>query len=326
MTRRNPSSRGDDLERRFQEGRREAEGALAIGSRDLPILRGVTPACRFLRPQENVLQELHAILVNSGRVFRYGSDVVLEQTQASMQSLVTLVTCGDITAAAASRLANIVIGEEPSADPEALPIQFPLPPPLVSLAFNSEPLLEQLPLIQRYSKLPVFGEDFVLRGPGWHPDVGILVHGPEINPEPPQMGSDGEMIDRLPTHLRRVLHDFPFKAVADLANAVAAMLMAVLLLRYVLFGKPVILGDGNQPNVGKTWFMQVLAILLDGEEASPITFTRDDDEFGKRICAVLRSRSTSTVLIDNAKVSAGQEIDSAVLEAASVSPRFSARI
>lgn len=326
MTRRNPQSRGEDLERRLQQGRLEAEGALAPGARNLPALAGVTQSCRFTQPQENVLLSLGRILVNSARVYRYGSDTVLEVSSGDSDGIAPLTSNGVLTSAAVSRLANVVICEEQPPNADMPPVQFPLPAQVVSLALNSEALLEQLPTIKQYSRTPVFDENLQFRGPGWHADVGILVHGPEVDPEPRCLSHEGDTIDRLPPHLRMVLRDFPFCTPADLTNAVAAMLTIVLLCRYTLSGKPVILADGNQPSLGKSWFIQMLAILLDGVEASPVVFTRDDDELGKRICAVLRSRSTSMVFLDNAKVPSGQQLDSAVLEAATVSPRFSARI
>ena len=90
--------------------------------------------------------------------------------------------------------------------------------------------------------------------------------------------------------------------------------------------KAVVLIDGNQPGLGKTWLARIIGILLDGIDPQLIHFTPDDEELAKRICATLRGGPQSVLLIDNAKVRGGGAISSPVLEANSMAPQISLRI
>src|SRR5262249_56988483 len=84
--------------------------------------------------------------------------------------------------------------------------------------------------------------------------------------------------------------------------------------------------DGNQPNLGKTWLVRVAGILLDGVDPRPIPFCQDDEELQKRICARLREGKSSVLLIDNAKMANGAEINSPTIEAGSTAAELSLRI
>jgi hypothetical protein len=123
-----------------------------------------------------------------------------------------------------------------------------------------------------------------------------------------------------------VLQNFCFKSDADMVNAVGTLLTGLLVALFVRSGKAVNLLDGNQPGIGKTLLARVAGIVLDGEDPDLIRFTTDDDELSKCICATLRAKPNSIVLIDNAKLRAGGEINSAVLEANSTAPQISLRI
>src|SRR5262249_19703984 len=142
---------------------------------------------------------------------------------------------------ASAVLANVMICE--SADGNGAVKQFPPPPRFVATLLKREPTRNAFPQVRQYSRRPVFDEQFVLRGPGWHESVGILVHGVDI--EPADFGrpipSDVAAIDRLPEYLRTLLSDFCFQSDADLANAVAALVTGLLVTHFVVDGKPVFL-------------------------------------------------------------------------------------
>jgi hypothetical protein len=201
-------------------------------------------------------------------------------------------------------------------------VQFPPPSKLAALVLCREPTLAALPQIQCYARRPVFDEDFVLHGPGYDPETGILVHGIDIEPAELGDAAAGE----LPPHLNRLLQDFCFRSAADRANAVGAMLTGSLVTNFVETGKPLFLLDGNQPNLGKTLFARTVGMLLDGADPTLISYTSDDDEIRKDICATLRGEPQSLLIFDNARNKGGTPISSPTIESNSMTARISIRI
>jgi hypothetical protein len=319
------SSRGAELAQRLSEGRSQAEKAPLPGARAVDGLVGLAPNCTANRPLENVLVQAQKFLVDSGRVYRYGNNVMMETDTTGEAKLVTLATGSKIETSAAPLLANLFVCR--STTPSSNTIEFTPPSRFVATLLHREPSLAALPLIRIYAPRPVFDQDFVLRGPGWHPAVGILVHGMNIEPViPDEVDQDVPAIDRLPPHLHNLLKDFPFKEDADVANTVAVLLTGLLITLFISTGHPVVLLDGNQPGLGKTLLVRVIGVVLDGIDPRIIHYSADDEELQKRICATLRGSNQSQVLIDNAKVTAETAIHSAVLEANSMAPEISLRI
>ena len=206
-------------------------------------------------------------------------------------------------------------------------MQFPPPARLVELLLNHQPTLNRLPKILVYATRPIFDEDFRFRPPGWHPDVGYLIHGPEVEPVLPERSTAAaSVLERLPPRLRELLRDFCFKSDVDLINAVGVLLTGTLVSLFVRPGKALILIDGNRPGIGKTLLAKVTGVALDGADPEVTRYTPDDEELQKVICTNLRGKPTSIVLIDNAKTQAGREISSPVIEAYSTAPQISLRI
>jgi hypothetical protein len=129
----------------------------------------------------------------------------------------------------------------------------------------------------------------------------------------------------LPPRLRTLLAGFCFRADADNVNAVGALLTGLLANHFLTTSKALVLMDGNQPGIGKTWLARSLGIILDGAEPDILHYTPDDEELAKRICATLKARS-QTLVIDNAKVKANTAISSPVLESNSMAAQISLRI
>lgn len=328
MTRARTESRGTDLAERLQRGRRQAQNAIRSGARQLPVIHGVTPTCIFTGRQENVLAAARDILVESGKVFRYGNAVVLEMEHGTDKSLVTLATDHRVESAASSLLSNLFICESESADPNTPPCQYAPPQRFVELIVNNQPTVAALPRIELYATRPVFDKEFTFRGPGWHPEVGILVHGPEIEPyiPSPTAPADARALRRLPRRLRELLQDFCFRDDPDILAAVGVMLTGLLMAQFVQAGKPIVLLDGNQPGVGKTLLARVFGVVLDALDPDVIHYTADDEELAKRICATLRGKAQSLVIIDNARLKAGGSVSSPVIEANSMAAQVSLRI
>jgi hypothetical protein len=315
-------SRGSSLAERLFAGIHDAEAAPLPGARDLPVLTGVGRAGEFLVPQENVLVRATDILVQSGKVFLQGDAIVqeIDPHDGTGPRLIPLRTGGRVEVGAEDWLANLFICELGR-------LQFSPPRALVDVLLRAETTVAWLPRVRVYARGPVFDENFVLQGPGWHPEVGILVHGPAIDPVPVTSDdTDGSALNRLPTHLRRLLQGFCFTSDADCANAVGFMATGLLANHFIERSKPVGLLDGNQPGVGKTLLARAMGMVLGGTDPRLIHFTPDDEELQKRICATLRDGKQAILLIDNAKVRGGGVVDSPVIEANSMAPEVSLRI
>lgn len=327
MTRRRTNSRGADLATRLRQAVRRAEGAARPGTRQLPAVRGVVPSCVFHGRQENVLAAVRDILVESRKVFRYGNSIVVETGEGDERKLVPILTDYRVEPAATSILSNLFVCEIPPASEDDVVSQFPPPSRLIELVLNSDPTVATLPQVRMYSTRPVFDRNFEFRGPGWYPEQGILVHGPEIEPVlPPRANRGGAGLCHLPHHLQRLLTDFCLRDAADVANAIGAMLTGLLMPHFVARGKPVVLLDGNQPGLGKTLLARVLGLILDESDPRLIAYTTDDDELTKKICATLRGSQQSVLIVDNAKTRVGGSISSSVIESNSMAPELSLRI
>lgn len=325
MTAKKNKSRGAVLAERFWKGRVKAGRAAVPGARTLPMIEGVTTKTTYTLPAENVLARTREILVKSGVIYRYGDSIVYETKSGSEGCLVPLTLGPKVEPSASSLLANVMLCQQVFEKRDD--IQFPPPAAFVGHLLNSSPTLNALPVIRLYAARPVFDADFVLRDPGWHPTVGILVHGPDVEPKPMQaVDPAASALERLPHHVHGLLRDFCFRADADVVNAVAALLTGLLVTIFVAFGKAVVLLDGNQPGVGKTLFARAVGIILDGLDPRLIHFTMEEEELGKRICATLRGSQQSIVLIDNAKVRGGGAVSSPVIEANSMAAEVNLRI
>lgn len=313
---------GDELEEQLHEALRAADRSPLPGARSLPVLYGLTPSGLFTQPQENVLLKAVNIMEECGRVFVYGTTVVLELGHLDQTGLrlAPLRSGSAVEVGAEDLLANIFLCQQEEN-------QFAIPKWFGDLLLRCELLTARLPRIRHHASRPVFDDDFVLRGPGWHADSGILVHGPEIEPVlDPVPAVTGPAIERLPEHLRMLLEGFCFRSDADLANTVGLLLTGLLMNHFIEPGKPVGLFDGNQPGLGKTLLARVLGVVLDDVDPELIHFTHDDEELQKRICATLRGSRQSVLLIDNAKVRSGSVVSSPVIEANSMAPEISLRI
>lgn len=313
---------GEELAHQLFQAIKDAGAVPLPGARDLPVLDGLTAKGGFTQPQENVLLKTIDILRTSGRAYVRGEMIVLElrRLDSSGMGLAPLRTGSVVVVGAEDLLANLLVCEQKGE-------QRPVPKWFSDVLLRSELLADCLPRIQHYAARPVFDDNFALRGPGWHSDVGILVHGPEIEPAlaAPTM-TVSPAIERLPIHLRTLLGGFCFCTDADVANTVGLMLTGFLVNHFVRPGKPIALVNGNQPGLGKTLLIRTYGVVLDNTDPRLIHFTENDEELQKRICANLRESRESILLIDNAKQRSGSAVSSPVIEANSMAPVISLRI
>ena len=88
-----------------------------------------------------------------------------------------LATAGSPSPHASVVLANLLLCEVPSANPDADPQQFAPPVKVVNQLLTREATLDCLPRIELYSTSAQFDQHFCYRRQGWHPEVGFLIHG-----------------------------------------------------------------------------------------------------------------------------------------------------
>jgi hypothetical protein len=99
------------------------------------------------------------------------------------------------------------------------------------------------------------------------------------------------------TRLRAVFADFPFAQLEHFAALLAYLL--TLLGRHAFAGpSPLFLFDANVRGSGKTLLVDLASSISSGHEMPRMTNPGDDDEFRKRITALVMA-GDSTVLIDN---------------------------
>lgn len=320
-------SRGAELEQRFRQGWNLAESALQPGARELAVIRGLTPRGIAWGNLENLLSDITQVLVDSGRVYTYGEDVVLESgAELEHRRLKSLKVGNQVTSYAGNLLGNLLVCEY--GESEKGPQQFPLPASTLGALLHREPTLKALPSIEQYARKPIYNRQFERRGPGWHAEDGILVHGPEIEPENINLNtnSEGGLIGKLPPHLQNLLGGFCFSTEADLANTVAVLVTGILMNHFVQPCHPVVLIDGNQPGIGKTVLARVFGRIFDGVDPHVIHYTPDDEELQKRILSLVRENRQTVIPVDNAKLRAGGSINSVAIEANSTAPELSLRI
>ena len=244
----------------------------------------------------------------------------MEVANGARKWLLPLRTGTEVHGYAKSQLANIFLVENAGR-------QFPIPDWFAQQLLRCEKAPEMLPTIITYAQRPVFDDDFRLCVSGWHPESGILVHGPDIEPYLEDCQLDAELpIDRLPPCLRCLLKGFCFTEPADVANTIGMLLTGLLSNHFVQVQKALCIVDGNQPGTGKTLLVQLIGTILDGQEPNRITFSSNDEELAKQICATLRGRSQSLLLFDNAKTRKGSELSSPTIESNATAPWISFRI
>ena len=189
----------------------------------------------------------------------------------------------------------------------------PLPPPYGNTWLNQHVERGRLPVVKLFSRNPVYTDDWRLVAPGFDPKSGIYYAGPAV-----EAGNSTE-------HLDTLLQDFCFKTPADRTNYLGMLLTAILVPRFI-GSKPAALFNGNQPGLGKTILAQIIAILRDGRPAETATYNPNDEEFEKRLGAIVR-RGVTTIIIDNAKGRArNPRIESACLERSITDPILSFRL
>jgi hypothetical protein len=177
----------------------------------------------------------------------------------------------------------------------------PLPPDLGNTWLCNHVERGRLPAIKLFTNNPVYTSDWRLVAPGYDASSGIYYAGPVVGP---RTGTK---------HLDTFLRDFCFHSPADRSNYLG-MLLTTILMPHFIGSKPAVIFNGNQPGLGKSILAQGIAILRDGKSVETASYNPNDEEFEKRIGAIVRFGRT-TIIIDNAKSNGrNPRIESACLE------------
>jgi hypothetical protein len=268
---------------------------------------------------DGFLDRAAEVLLESGRVYRFGNSIVVEVGGPHGPRLTSLTVHHRPEPHAAAVLANFfAVG----VDGDRGATQSLVPGRLAAAVLADEDLWGRLPEIRHYSRRPCFDPDFQLCQPGWNPGAGILCRGPAIVPAAaaPAYAPGSSAVDRLPAHLKALLGEFGWRGDADLVNAVAMLLTGLLINHFVDDPHPVGIVDANEPGVGKTLLVQCIGRVLDGAEPPRIPLARDE-ELEKKLGAQLRGARGSLFFLDNVR----RRIESAVLEQNALSPLISVR-
>jgi hypothetical protein len=310
----------------------EAATALARLRDDIPdreVLDNIDMAGRTRGDGLVVLREVREILVRSERVFAHYDDVML--TDRANKKFRLLSVDGRAEPKAGARLSDIVACVQIKKDKktgEETCWEFKLPDSICDQFFASSGCTSSLPAVKTYATHSVFDGDFLLHGPGYHPEQQILVQGVGITPDMSSLpaaprrpaATVKEATDRLPPHLHRLLKDFDWAGVIDLINAIGALLMGLLMNHFVEDGHPMVVIRGNQPSIGKSLLAKVIGMIFDGRLVAAIKKS-GDEEFDKLLCGLLKKRRRM-IFLDNLR----SKLDSERIEQIVTSPTIMVRI
>jgi putative DNA primase/helicase len=178
-----------------------------------------------------------------------------------------------------------------------------------------------LPILERIVEAPVFAPDGTIEtAPGYHATSRTFYSGRGLKLRPipahPQPTETDEAVD----FIEELLQDFPFVSKADALIAYAAMFGPFV--RSLIDGStPLHLFEAPTPGTGKGLLADVVSIPATGRRAATITEARGEEEWRKRITAMLRNGRPMT-LIDNVQA----RLESAALSAALTSPLWTDRL
>jgi bifunctional DNA primase/polymerase-like protein/primase-like protein len=207
-----------------------------------------------------------------------------------------------------------------STDQGLVPVAPPMPVVKDVLAL---PEWRDIPILKAIIEAPTFGrEGTLLTQPGYDPAGRLWFHAspgltiPAVSecPSPENVREARELL------LDELLGDFPFADEAARAHALAAMLLP---FARELCGDrtPLHLIDAPTPGTGKGLLADMLTIPATGRSAEIMAEGRDDDEWRKRITAIL-IRAPGFILIDNVR----RRLDSSALAAALTAGQWTDRV
>jgi putative DNA primase/helicase len=195
-------------------------------------------------------------------------------------------------------------------------------PPTVVVADVLATPRPPLPAVTRLTGCPTFAPDGTLEtGAGYRPASRTYCTDAVAGlPPVPEQPSAGDVARAVALFLDELLVDFPFVEQADRTNALAFGLLPYV--RDLIRGPtPLHLFEAPAPGSGKGLLIEALLLPALGRSWGTFSQCRDDDEWRKRITAVLRD-GAGAVLIDNIT----HPLDSGTLASALTATHWSDRL
>jgi hypothetical protein len=169
-----------------------------------------------------------------------------------------------------------------------------------------------VPAIRGIVTCPVLRADgSILQESGFDPNSGLFLDLSERFPAIPERPSAKQASQAVET-LFDVVTDFPFANCASRSAWLASVLTPLAREAHSGCTGPMFLVDANVRGSGKTLLADIASLIVTGREAVRLTAPRDDEEFRKRITALVND-SERMILVDNIAGKFGCEsIDSAL--------------
>ncbi|MGE0108170.1 MAG: toprim domain-containing protein [Bdellovibrionales bacterium] len=180
-----------------------------------------------------------------------------------------------------------------------------------------------LPVLGGIVSTPVFGPDGkIIQVPGYY-KAAKLFYVPQkdfVLPAIPQNPSAEEIKAARDLIVNDLFGDFPFLGEAELAHAVALLLLPFV--RSMIAGPtPIHLFEKPTPGTGASLLVEIIAIIATGMSAKVMTEGRSEEEWRKRLTSALRAMP-ALLFIDNLRY----RLDSAALAAAVTATSWEDRI
>ena len=321
-----------------------ARAAIASLDRGFPrprLVTNISSTGQFIGSADDSLHQLMAVLRDSGRLFRQGNTLVFLQSGGRPGggcSPTPISVDGVVTDVASAIIRNVVMchewrsnstGKGAKVDqPVEYEVQFPVPKVVLQQVVSLDGAMERIPEVRYIVNHPVFDECFRWLEVGYHQSQKVLVCGDSFEPaelQPARLRAEGiqtvdDVLELLPPLTRRWVEGFHWKTPVDLINYIGAALMIPIMPMLVEDGHPGVMFWGNQPGIGKSLAAQCLAILKDGEQASPTSVDGGAREVENQIASELNDGRTA-IFIDNQKGS----LNIAILEANMTSKQLAIR-
>ncbi len=175
------------------------------------------------------------------------------------------------------------------------------PPPMDAVKdLATLPDWPDIPVLQAVAETPVFTRTAeLILTPGFHPQARLWYHAAAglIVPEVPAAPTAADVERARHLLLVELLGDFPFEDDASKAHALAALLLPFV--RQLIDGPtPMHLLDAPVEGTGKTLLASCISEVGTGRPVEAIAEASDDEEWRKRITAVLAEGPT-ILLLDN---------------------------
>jgi putative DNA primase/helicase len=181
----------------------------------------------------------------------------------------------------------------------------------------------RIPRLEAVVETPIFASDGTLvTSPGYHPAARLWFHRARgfVIPEIVSQPTRAQIEEARELLLTELLGEFPLQDDASLAHILAATLLPFV--REMIPGPtPLHLIDAPSPGTGKGLLADVMTVPATGRSATIMAEGQDDEEWRKRITAVLMGGPTF-VVVDNLR----RQLDSAALSAALTGTTWTDRI